>query len=452
VTRLRDRGVSRSVGALALCVVVLVVASLAAAVEPAHGCSCIPPDPWSVLKQADGAFVGRLVSRREVDQGRAVLTFRVERAVKGKIGATIEVTTANNGAACGIETSVGQRIGLFLAREGDEWVGHLCWQVAPEDLLAAASLPAPTGRGSAALFVGGRFGPARTLALDAKGRTLAYGIGKGRTWLLSPCPGRQRLAEIGGVAPRYEVAIRDGRSLRVIRRQPLVMPGRRRPQELRCEDRAGSSVLIFARRWCCDGPNGSALFRVRDRRLTVVWNGAAYTASLTQPVVYLCTLDRRGRHLLLGLDPRTGRVEMRRLLAIFACAMFVPDAKGQRLAGVSSGLAGTSHIVLLNLRQHGRKLRTTALRAEAASGDVYWLRDGLLFLPRYGGDTGRVLDLTLRTRSRFRWIAGDTALVDSTAFGVHHSGTLVAANVPIGRTRTVRRLPGEPYVIVSAKS
>ncbi|HEU0248276.1 MAG TPA: hypothetical protein VFR38_14450, partial [Gaiellaceae bacterium] len=79
MTRLRARAVSRSVRALALCVVLLVVASLAASVEPARACSCVPPDPWSFLKQADGAFVGRLVSRREAGDGRAVLTFRVER-------------------------------------------------------------------------------------------------------------------------------------------------------------------------------------------------------------------------------------------------------------------------------------------------------------------------------------------------------------------------------------
>ena len=75
--------------ALALCVVVLTVASLAAAVEPARACSCIPPDPWSYLGKADGAFVGRLISRRETDQGRAVLLFSVERAVKGGIGTTV---------------------------------------------------------------------------------------------------------------------------------------------------------------------------------------------------------------------------------------------------------------------------------------------------------------------------------------------------------------------------
>lgn len=196
MTALEARGVSRSVKALSLCVLVLVVASLAAAVEPARACSCIQPDPWRVLEQADGAFVGRLVSRRETSQGRAVLVFGVERAVKGKIGDTVEVATANNGAACGIETSVGRRIGLFLVREGGKWFGHLCWQVEPEDLLAAASLPAPHGRGSVALFVGGRFGPARTLALDAKGRTLAYGMGVGKVREFSACPGGRRVAEL----------------------------------------------------------------------------------------------------------------------------------------------------------------------------------------------------------------------------------------------------------------
>jgi hypothetical protein len=441
------------VKALSLCVLVLTVATLAAAVEPARACSCIQPDPWRLLEQADGAFVGRLVSREESGEGRAVLVFSVERAVKGKIGDTVEVQTANDGAACGIETSVGQRIGLFLVREGGRWFGHLCWQVAPEDLLAAAALPAPNGRGPVALLVGGRFGHARTLALDAKGRTLAYGEGRGTTTLLSPCPGGNRFAEVAyvfGQGQVGELAIRDMRTLRIIRRQQLRLPGRRRAHELECEDPAGSSVVIFARWWCCDAPNRAAIYRFGGSRLTAIWSGAAYTASLTPPVAYLCT-SKSGQHLLLSLHSRTGRVGTRRPLPIFACASFVPDAKGDRIAGVSSGLAGTSHIVLVNLRRNPPNLLKAPLRREATSGQVHWLSDGrLLFLPLYGGDTGRVLDLNLRTRSRFRWIAGDTALVGSTVFGVHTNGALVAAKVPSGPQRVARHLPGEPYVIVSA--
>ena len=215
------RRASRSVRVLSLCVAVLIVATLAAAVEPARACSCVPPDPWSYLERADGAFVGRLVSRRESGEGRAVLVFSVERAVKGKFGATIEVETASSGAACGIETSVGRRIGLFLEREGDGWFGHLCWQVEPEDLLAAAALPAPNGRGPVALFMGGRFGPARTLALDANGRTLAYGMGAGEVLDFSVCPGASRVAELVELDTGDIVAIRELPTLRLVRRQQL---------------------------------------------------------------------------------------------------------------------------------------------------------------------------------------------------------------------------------------
>jgi hypothetical protein len=261
------RGVSRSVKAL-LASIAVVLAALAVTVEPARACSCIPPDPW-----------------READQGRAVLTFRVERAVKGRIGATVEVTTANNGAACGIETSVGQRIGLFLLREGGSWMGHLCWQVAAEDLLAAAVLPAPNGRGPVALYVGGRFGPARTMALDAKGRTLAYGTGTGAPTLLSPCPGGQRLAEIAALRSdarmrtTYQVLIRETTSLRVTRRQAVKLPGWRFATGLLCEDAEGSSIVVYAN-WAGDSAHNAALYRLSAGRLRAIWNGIAFLSCL----------------------------------------------------------------------------------------------------------------------------------------------------------------------------
>jgi hypothetical protein len=425
---------------------VLAIASLAAAVEPARACSCVPPDPWAYLKQADGALVGRLVSRRETEEGRAVLTFRVERAVKGKIGGTVEVTTANNGAACGIETSVGQRIGLFLAREGDGWAGHLCWQVEPADLLAAAALPAPNGKGPMAMVVGGRFGPARTLALDAKGRTVAYGMGAGGTRLLSPCPGRQRLAEIGGVGTRSELTIREIATLRVIRRHAVKLPGPRYPVGLLCEDLAGSKVVVFGTSGG-DSPYGAAIYRLVGGRLTAIWKGVGHLSSLNPGVAYLNAGPSTNR--LVSVDLQTGDVAPVAWLPL--SPSLVPDATGKWLAGVAYLFRERSRLVLVDLTSRPAMVLSSPLAALEVSGQVFWLPNGrLLFLPWYGGDTAQVLDLTLRTRSRFRWIAGNATVASSRVFGVHRGGTLVAANLPSGPQRVVRRLPGEPYVIVSA--
>ena len=128
-------------------VFVVFAATLAGGVESGQACSCALPDPRAALAQADGAFVGTLVSRREGDQ-TTVLTFSVEKALKGAIGRTVEVSTASNSAACGIEVRTGTRVGLVVERRGGTWSGYLCWQFDPDELLAAAKpLPAPNGRG-----------------------------------------------------------------------------------------------------------------------------------------------------------------------------------------------------------------------------------------------------------------------------------------------------------------
>jgi hypothetical protein len=436
------------VRALALCIVVLVVASLAAAVEPARACSCIQPDPWAILPKADGAFVGRLVSRREIDEGRAVLTFSVEQTVKGRIGGTVEVTTANNGAACGIESPVGQRTGLFLYREGGRWIGHLCWQVAPEDLLAAAALPVPNGRGSVAMFVGGRFGSARTLALDAKGRTLAYGLGAGATTLISPCPGGETVAEIAradtGSDPdvTFELAVREPQTLRLIRRQIVDLPGWRFPLGLQCEDRAGSRIVVFGS-WSGDAALRAAIYRfVGDRRM-IVWAGTAFLSSLSRDAAYLRAGFRADR--MVKVDLRTGRTA--ELARIRLSPSLVPDATGRLLAGVAYRLDRRSRLFLVDLTTQPRTVRSVPLRGPEEFGDVLWLSSKrLLFVYRR---EAHVLDLRLRTLTRFRWTGVGGTLVGSTVFGFDDR-SLVKARIPSGPQRIVRRLPGRPDVVVAA--
>ena len=422
-----------------MCVAVLVLGGLAGSVGTARACSCLQPDPWIYLQESDGAFVGRLVGSRDVGSGRVVLTFDVERALKGRIGSTVEVRTVAGGSTCGIEASVGERVGLFLMREGGAWVGSLCRQVAAERVLAAiAPLPAPNGRGPAALFVGGRFGRARVMALDARGRTLAYGSGPGTTRLLSLCPGNKRLAEVIEVYAGNRLVIRDARTLRVLRRRVVDLPAGRTAAGLQCEDVWGSSVVIFGT-GPAEPPQQAGLHRLTGGRVTTIWKGSAYLSSLTPRAAYLNAGEQGAR--LLRIDLTTGRG--RSIAWLPLAPRLVPDDTGRRLAGVAWRHPETSRLVLVELGK-AVVVRSIPLAAPMMTGDVHWLPNGrLLFLPTIDRDKGRVLDRSLRTRSRFGWTAHvDTARVGSTAFGVDWMGRLVAATLPGGPERVVRRLPG----------
>ena len=109
----------------------------------ASACSCLPVNLERDLPRAAGAFVGALLERREPppkpiqSSGDPVtLVFRVENVYKGDIENRVEVVTARDGASCGIEAAVGQRVGLLLDRDGDTWRGGLCGQVEPSAFLA----------------------------------------------------------------------------------------------------------------------------------------------------------------------------------------------------------------------------------------------------------------------------------------------------------------------------
>ena len=427
---------------MSLCAAVLVVAALAAAVEPARACSCVPPDPWSYLEKADGAFVGRLVSRQEGDEGRAVLTFSVERAVKGKIGRTVEVETASSGAACGIETSVGRRIGLFLVREGDGWFGLLCWQVEPEELLAAASLPAPNGRGPVALFVGGRFGPARTLALDRKGRTLAYGLGAGYVQAFSVCPGGRRVAELVGDTPYGVdfVAMRELPTLRLIRQQPVKVVY---AEELACVNASGEQLAVFF----SDTAARGRLRRVTPRSATTLWRGSAFYTAFWKHFAYVQALDPGGT-TLIAVDVRTGIAKKLGTVSIDGIYQLAPNRVGTKLASDSYAEgSGDPRLVVIDLGRRPIAARTIPMPVDF--GDVVWLSDDrFAYLAK---DKILVFTSQLQLSARISgWRARSTTVLRSRLVGVSRLGRLLQAQLPSGRIRVVRRLPGEPYVIVSA--
>src|SRR4029079_893335 len=118
---------------------VLAFLLVVAGAQAAHACSCLIGDPRDALHRSDGAFVGTLVERTEVDQQTAIFTFEVETAVKGTIGAEIDVRSASNGASCGLEVEFGQQVGLLLdAADDGAWMSSLCAQMDPDVLLEAA--------------------------------------------------------------------------------------------------------------------------------------------------------------------------------------------------------------------------------------------------------------------------------------------------------------------------
>lgn len=112
----------------------LALLSLVTAAE-AYACSCRPVDLERDLPAADGAMIGTVLERT-VDGGTATYLFRVEQVYKGDVDSRAEVVTPASGASCGLEAQVGDRLGLLLTLEGDEWRSGLCSQADPADFLA----------------------------------------------------------------------------------------------------------------------------------------------------------------------------------------------------------------------------------------------------------------------------------------------------------------------------
>jgi hypothetical protein len=125
----------------------LVIALVGA--ESSQACSCVPPRPRQQLKQADGAFVGRLLAVRGGDPADYV--YRVGRVSKRgpglRRGRRVRVRSPRSSASCGLPDARGRLYGLFLTRRDGRWSSNLCSVVAPADMPDAGASGSP---GSAA--------------------------------------------------------------------------------------------------------------------------------------------------------------------------------------------------------------------------------------------------------------------------------------------------------------
>jgi hypothetical protein len=134
---------TRGIAAAAVVVVIALVTG-----DSAQACSCVPPRPRQQLKEADGAFVGRLLALREVDppaEGEPISSgdlvdyvYRVGRVAKGgpglRRGRRVRVRSARDSATCGLPRGRGRLYGLFLTRQHGRWHSSLCSVVSPADM------------------------------------------------------------------------------------------------------------------------------------------------------------------------------------------------------------------------------------------------------------------------------------------------------------------------------
>jgi hypothetical protein len=428
--------------------IALVLVSLTAALVlagQALACSCAPGDPRDMLELSDGAFTGTLLER-VVEGDQAIHTFRVDHAVKGEIGETVQVRSHRDGATCGLEIGIGQRVGLFLDREGAEWLSTLCQQIDPDELLAAAQpLPEPDGSGPIAMLVGGSFGDMRTVALDARGRLLGYGPGDGDVVALSVCPGSEQAVELvmlpfedgGG----YAIDVRDLETMAVSGR--LGDPrdfATAYPETLRCLDRGGTAAVVFTRDFG-DSPRPDRLLRVAAGTSEVLWQGSAWSASFDGRRAYVCTGRRGMRAVAVSLT--TGRETFLGKLPAFVGPLS-PSPDGRHLAGVafSSPVSGEapSRAVVLDLTT-GRS-RSAPLGAPYVTGEMLWLSPKrVVFAPERSFDRIRVFSPTLRLLARGELLAASDAELAGGRLVALAAPFVVEASPPSGRLRELTRLP-----------
>jgi hypothetical protein len=405
-----------------------------ATAQAAHACSCAPGDPRDALHRSDGAFVGAFVGRTEVDDQTAIYSFEVETTVKGTIGPTVDVRSASNGASCGLEVGIGQRIGLLLDIADDgAWTSGLCSQIDPEVLLTAAQpLPPPDGVGPVRFVVGGNLGENRLMALDRKGRTLGYGAGEGDAKDVDVCPGAARVLEAVVVGHEAQLVLRELPSLDVVR--TITLAETRRPwlPHAACLRGNGGRLLAFERHraeyW---------LHEVTGSTDRVVWHGHVRDVAIQDERAYV--IDGRD---LFEVDIRNGGLELVAPVPAHVQGVTIsPD--GTMVAGFVFGpgygqAPAPSRVISVRVADGV----TVAFElTDYALGDVTWVdARTIAYLP--GGSEDQhawLLDArTMRSVGGFDgWYAAESVVLGGTAFGIGW-GQLARAGLDDGAVRLVR--------------
>jgi hypothetical protein len=123
----------------ALVLVVLASCITVGLERSAHACTCVPlTDLRDVLGRSDGAFVGTLlgssIDKTQQRSAYASYEFRVTAVYNGRFAREVVVRSGRDSAACAIAAREGDRVGLFLEREGDVWTSNSCSQVSAAEM------------------------------------------------------------------------------------------------------------------------------------------------------------------------------------------------------------------------------------------------------------------------------------------------------------------------------
>lgn len=255
----------------------VILASVAGFVapRPASACSCIGLDPGTGLAEHPAAFVGTLVdSSRGGEIGGfpigdgfsdAVYRFEVEQWVKGDLGDVVDVHSAADGAACGIEVGIGNRAGVFLTISEGKLTSSLCATMDADVLLAGAEPLEIGAAGPGVLLVAGNVGGFDYVILNSAGE-IVNGVNGPfsepfeQPWNFASCPGDRTIVEQWSRA----LVVRDLSDLSVVRQIDLGdYADTTSFSSIRCLTDDGSSLLLAGEEFSGDRPV-ARLFTVGD--------------------------------------------------------------------------------------------------------------------------------------------------------------------------------------------
>jgi hypothetical protein len=412
------------------------LAALAGA-DLAAGCSCADRDERDRLQDGEMALLGRVLERDppQLDPSRSLryrYRVRVIRSANARLRGTVELVVPDDGCGPGL-WEAGERAAAFVLRRGGAWtVASGCSIVDPDELgRAFRPYPRPLGRGRVALLAAGRFGTARVMALDLRGRILGYGFGSGEVRKLSVCPGSVLATELVARGRELGVAVRELRSLEVLRyaRLPVdareIDPGR---ATVSCHTEDASAVhaevrdYLQARRF-----DRVRLFRVSGTAAERIATVRGYSVALAPDVAYVADSDH-----LSAVDLTTGAS---RRLTVVRAPLLLGVSPDDRVVA----LFDRDRLRLVDALGGARVSRRIRYGEE-----LVWLAPDR-FLFRAGGEA-RIYDTGLEVLRRYRFYqAYGQALVGRRLFGTDRF-RLRALFLGSGRRRTVSVLPDRGIV------